>query len=99
MASMRNHRLKSKYGITKAQWDVLFIAQGSRCANLACRSKTPGSRQGWHTDHDHELRKGDPKFIRGILCHPCNVALGHAKDCAQILLGLINYLHFHKLEQ
>ena len=40
-----------------------------------------------HVDHDHATGK-----IRGILCHSCNLILGHAGDNPQILLNAAKYL-------
>ena len=64
---------------------VLFADQGFRCA--ACPATTPGSKKGWHLDHNHQTGK-----VRGILCHHCNVSLGMAKDSIPRLQGLIDYL-------
>lgn len=63
-----------KFGLTEFQWYRLFADQDYVCA--ACGTDTPGSR-GWHTDHDHTKQKGDPGFIRGIVCAQCNVAFGY----------------------
>jgi hypothetical protein len=41
-----------------------------------------------HIDHDH--RSGQ---VRGILCHHCNVMLGHAWDNAIILRAGVDYLY------
>lgn len=83
----RASTIQRKYGLTAEQWDALFVAQGSACANPSCRVVDPGSRSGWHTDHCHSTGK-----VRGILCHGCNVAVGHAKDQPTVLRGLADYL-------
>lgn len=83
LATKRGHQ-KHYYGITVEQRDALFVAQGSCCA--VCKSTEHGGR-GWHTDHDHETKQ-----VRGILCHPCNLALGNVKDRIEILQALIEYL-------
>lgn len=80
-------RLKRDFGITLEQKEKMFAEQGSRCA--ACRSKDPNSKyKTWHVDHDHKTEK-----IRGILCHPCNVALGCVEDSVSNLVSLIEYLN------
>jgi len=79
-----SHR-KSKYGITQEQWDALFTFQGNCCAN--CGSTEPGSKKHWSTDHDHVTGE-----VRGILCHPCNIGLGHLRDDIDILLKAVEYL-------
>ena len=40
-----------------------------------------------YVDHCHETKK-----IRGLLCHQCNVALGHMNDDPQRLEKAISYL-------
>lgn len=53
--------------------------QGGKCG--ICNTTEPGGRGSWHIDHDHCCCKaGCERCIRGILCHSCNVGLGHFKD-------------------
>jgi hypothetical protein len=85
--SRREGHLKSKYGLTEAQWEDKFEAQGRKCA--ACgASDTNGV--GWHTDHNHETGK-----LRDILCRNCNLILGMVKDSVERLNGLAEYLVRH----
>ena len=65
--------LQRKYGITADQRDAILRAQGGCCA--ACGSCSPGSKYGWHTDHDHATGE-----VRGILCRACNALLGMLGD-------------------
>ena len=62
--------LARKYGMTQADWDAMYAAQGGVCA--IC--KIPG-RTGKHgklaVDHCHSSGR-----VRGLLCGPCNVAIG-----------------------
>jgi hypothetical protein len=78
-------RLKKKYGISLTDWHNLFTRQENKCA--ACQTTDPGSKLGWHTDHDHNTGK-----LRGILCHHCNTILGRIKDNPTPLYALANYL-------
>lgn len=58
------------------------------CQNPGCGATTPGiSNRDWSLDHDHKTKK-----FRGIICHPCNVLLGQARDSEEVLLGAIEYL-------
>lgn len=82
-----NHQLKKKYGITLAEKDALLLKQGG-CA--ICKSGDPGSSMGWHLDHCHESKK-----VRGVLCAPCNIMLGGAKDNSDTLESAISYLKRH----
>lgn len=66
----RDHNL-AKFGLTHKEWVALFESQGRRCAMPDCRSESPRSKMGWHTDHDHVSQK-----VRGILCAKCNQSLG-----------------------
>jgi hypothetical protein len=65
----------------------LFESQGRCCA--ICKKNDPASKKGWHTGHDHSTG-----FIRGILCHDCNVMLGYAQDSLEVLQKAIEYLSF-----
>lgn len=70
--------IRRNYGLTRERWLWMFSMQNGACA--CCRSPDPGSKNGWHTDHDHRTGK-----VRGILCHKCNVMIGAARDSAAIL--------------
>lgn len=61
----RNRHLRRTYGLTVEQWESLFDQQDRRCA--LCLAEHPGTKNEWHTDHDHETGN-----IRGILCESCN---------------------------
>jgi hypothetical protein len=73
------------YGLTEQQYAAMLAAQGDRCA--ICRTDTPGGKGGWHTDHDHGTGK-----VRGLLCHNCNLMVGHAQDDPAILRAAVDYL-------
>jgi hypothetical protein len=81
-----NH-IKRTYGLSKEEWLALHAAQNHECA--ICGSNEPNSKGGWwDTDHCHATG-----VVRGILCHPCNVLLGHARDDKVILEKAIKYLN------
>ena len=85
--SSKMHRanwLKRRYGISADEWELIFSAQGNRCA--ICKSETPG-KQNWHVDHCHDTGR-----VRGILCHMCNILLGSAVDDCDNLRSAIAYL-------
>jgi hypothetical protein len=68
--------LKKKFGLTIEQWTALFDAQGGCCAS--CGTDSPGAKgpkNNWMTDHDHLTGR-----VRGIICMPCNLALGWLGD-------------------
>jgi Recombination endonuclease VII len=68
-AKVRDYRLRKKYGLTAAQFDEMFLAQGARCK--ICAHSVPKNKRGWQLDHCHETGR-----VRGILCHVCNTKLG-----------------------
>ena len=70
------------YGISTKERNRMLRAQGYRCAG--CRKKKEGH---WHTDHCHRTER-----VRGILCRPCNLALGFARDVPSTLRRLADYL-------
>ena len=85
----RNSNFLRAYGITTAQRDEMLVKQGNKCAS--CGTAEPGSKRGWHVDHCHRTLK-----IRGIVCHHCNSAAGHAKDDPARLRLIADYLEKHK---
>lgn len=86
----RAHSLRTKYKLTSEQYDQMFRDQGEACA--ICRCKEPSPR--WHTDHCHTTKK-----VREILCAPCNLMLGHAKDNSITLINAAAYLAKHEKAQ
>ena len=57
--------------------------------------KVCGARADLHIDHDHKCcpgKKSCGKCVRGVLCHNCNIALGHMKEDPRIAAALVNYL-------
>lgn len=76
---------KHKYGITQEQHDALLEAQDFRCA--MCLSDVPKGRGSWHVDHCHATGR-----VRGLLCQPCNMALGLLNDNPDTLLRAVAYL-------
>lgn len=88
--SGRKSSLKHNYGITPEQWDELFESQGGKCAS--CGDVPPeDAKRRFHVDHDHSTGA-----VRGILCHSCNVALGHLKEDQSRIQALSEYLALWK---
>lgn len=75
--SARKSRLAA-YGLTQKKFDQLLEAQGHACG--MCHQPFADG-QLIHVDHDHSCCPDDcrscGKCVRGLLCHACNVALGH----------------------
>lgn len=79
----RENYLQRLYGISNEERDSILENQGG-CG--VCKRHRPDSR-GWVVDHCHTTG-----FVRGVLCHPCNLLLGQARDRVQILRQMIDYL-------
>jgi len=92
-------RMKSNYGITRAQYDDLLAAQGGGCA--ICGTTSPGGGRGarkFYVDHDHSCCSGRTSCgacVRGLLCNGCNLVLGIVKDDVTHLREAIAYLEAH----
>lgn len=81
----RKYSLKSLYGLTLSDFDRMVEEQNGLCA--ICETNAPGGKGAWHVDHDHASG-----LIRGLLCHSCNLMLGHARDNTAFLSSAISYL-------
>ena len=78
------HNLKSFYGMTLEEWDMLVTAQLGRCA--ICN--TPGDLV---IDHCHEAG-----HIRALLCAICNLGLGHFRDDPARLRAAAAYIEMYR---
>lgn len=82
----RRHHFKTTYGISLEDFDSMLAAQGGVCA--ICGTDSPrGPGRRFCVDHDHKTGE-----VRGILCMPCNTALGGFGDDPSKLQSAINYL-------
>ena len=73
------------YKIRPADYWRMHEDQSGRCA--LCSEPERGKRGMLHVDHDHATGR-----VRGLLCHHCNVALGHFRDDPVRLQAAIAYL-------
>ncbi len=80
----KRQRLK-KYGLTLEQYQAMDAAQGSKCA--ICEKPFVTSGQ---VDHCHATKR-----VRGLLCIPCNLGLGHLQEDPTILANAISYVEKH----
>lgn len=76
--------LKSKFGITLDDYDAMLVAQGGGCQ--ICGAPPAGDKR-LAVDHCHETGR-----VRGLLCTPCNQALGLMRDDPNRLQRAIAYL-------
>ncbi len=75
-----------RYGLTLAEYNVLFESQGKVCA--ICQN--PSSRR-LAIDHCHVTGK-----TRALLCNTCNAGLGMFKDNTELLEKAVAYLKTHQ---
>lgn len=76
----------NKHGLSKEQIFDLIEKQNNKCALCAKPFQSMWGND-MHIDHDHETNK-----IRGILCMPCNVALGMLGDNEEGLSKALSYI-------
>lgn len=82
----RKYALRSKYGLTLAQYDQMLAAQSGGCAT--CGAPEADSRGGLlHVDHCHVTGR-----VRSLLCSRCNTVLGRCEEDADLLRRLADYL-------
>ena len=78
----REFFLKRRYGLTQADYDVMF----SECGGVCEICKQPSTLL--EVDHCHSTGK-----VRGLLCNRCNKALGMFKDDISNFQNAITYLN------
>lgn len=86
LASKRAWKL-SIYGLTPQDYDARLGAQGNRCAICAREANGNKAQRDFAVDHCHDTR-----VVRGLLCHHCNVGLGHFFDSPDALRAAADYL-------
>lgn len=68
------------YGLSSDDYQNLLESQGGRCAACARKQKLV-------VDHDHKT-----KVVRGLLCSPCNLAIGMLADSPIRARQIADYL-------
>lgn len=77
--------IERTYGITAVEYDLLYTAQGGRCA--ICR-RAIGKKKRLAVDHNHKTGE-----VRGLLCGLCNNILGMvARDDPEVFDRAAEYL-------
>lgn len=92
-ACVSNARYLGRYGITPVQMQKLRADQGSCCK--ICGAHEDDLPKKLFVDHDHAHcgdTKGCPDCVRGLLCQPCNSAIGLMGDSPERLFAAAEYL-------
>lgn len=83
---VRYNKIKRIYGLTKEQFEEMLKQQNNCCAT--CGIKDTDTKSGYLViDHCHTTGK-----VRGLLCNPCNTAIGLLKENKQTIGNLVRYL-------
>lgn len=77
--------LKRKFNLSLDEYNQMFTKNNGCC--YICNRHQTSFKTRLAVDHCHTTGK-----IRGLLCSPCNTALGSFKDNIDILNKAINYL-------
>lgn len=88
----RKFDLKRHYGVTPEWYDARLSEQNGVCAICKKPETTviSGRLIQLSVDHCHDSGK-----VRGLLCRPCNQAIGSLKHDTKLLLSAIVYLETH----
>jgi len=84
-----SQKLKSNYGITLEDYNIIFNSQEGRCK--ICTRHQMEFKKRLHVDHCHKTGK-----VRGLLCTKCNFGLGYLNDDVTLLTNAIEYLNKNK---
>lgn len=76
----------ARYGLTEVGYQALLANQGGHCA-LCPRTEANQQHHRLCVDHDHQSGT-----VRGLLCTPCNRALGVLGDNSEALQRAVRYL-------
>lgn len=79
------NKVQAVYGLRPGEYELLYAAQGGRCAILACRAT--GKVKKLAVDHNHRTNE-----VRGLLCGPHNQLIGYNQDNPNVFLSLADYL-------
>lgn len=89
----KGRALRGSFGLSLEDYQRMHDAQGGRCA--ICDSPENETRNGkvkmLAVDHCHETGK-----IRGLLCCPCNQAIGKLRDNSAIMRRAADYIDRHR---
>lgn len=79
--------IKRAYGLSRDDYLSMVEAQHGCCASCGDAPPVDPKRRFFHVDHCHTTG-----VVRGLLCLPCNVALGKLRDDPARILALLRYI-------
>lgn len=87
----RDYFLIYKFGIDTRDYDSMLRKQNGGCA--ICNSPESGDSRTSNLAVDHCHTTG---MVRGLLCAPCNKALGMFRDSPEIIRAAATYVERHQ---
>lgn len=91
--AVRDYHYKNRYGISLEEYNDKLSVQNYSCAICGSQHVENERMKTLVVDHNHATGE-----VRGLLCHPCNVALGAVKEKEDILMACISYLRSYNKE-
>jgi hypothetical protein len=90
----KHRRLELAYGITRAQWELLWGVQKGICP-ICLRKMLRHGNKGLSAcvDHDHAIG-----YVRGLLCHNCNTGIGAFREDVFALERAVGYINEKRAE-
>ncbi len=89
--NQRDSRYRRVYDINIEQYNQMFADQEGSCA--CCGKHQSEFKKRLSVDHDHNLPKGHPNRVRGLLCVNCNTGIGKLGDNMEGLEQAMRYLN------
>ena len=92
-AEIADYDRRHKYRLSQEEFSYLLGLQMG-CCKICGQSLAVGGKgkDGCCVDHGHHLKKGEPGYIRGLLCTQCNKGLGFFYDNPATLAKAAHYL-------
>lgn len=81
-------QLRKQYNLSLEQYNQMLEKQQGCCA--ICKRPGAQFKRRLCVDHNHKTLK-----VRGLLCLPCNTALGALQDSSELLRIAAQYLDIH----
>lgn len=86
----KNYHLKSRYGVTMEEYNIMLIEQEESCQ--ICNKHMSNFKRNLHVDHNHTTKQ-----VRGLLCVNCNLIIGNSFENKSILAKAIDYLNKYEI--
>jgi len=87
------HHRRWQFGLAKGVIEAMLAIQQHSCAICGVAFELEIKSKTFHVDHDHNTGR-----VRALLCHNCNVGLGHFGDSPELMIEAIAYLRHHAEE-